>query len=492
MPSLQEVLRGLQPFETRGDVLREITGIQYDSRQVAPGNLFVCIPGLKTDGHNFVPQAVAAGAVALLVERDVATDQGVAVVKVADTRKALPVVASNFYGAPSRDLRVIGVTGTNGKTTTTHLVAAILEEAGFPVGLIGTLYARWGGVQEAIANTTPESVDLERFFHKVRREGGKYVVMEVSSHALDLGRVDQIDFDVALFTNLTQDHLDYHHTLEDYLRAKLVLFRMLDGSRGKLAVINADDPHSSDFSRAARCRTITYGLGRGAEVRAVDVNVESSGSAFTAVWPGGSLPIALKLAGNFNVYNALAAIAFALGEGIEPAIIKQGLERVAGVPGRFESVACGQDFTVIVDYAHTPDGLKNILQTAQRMARGRIITVFGCGGDRDRGKRPLMGEIAARYSDFTIVTSDNPRTEEPMAIIEDILPGVNRVKDCSYAVVVDRREAIRQAVSMAAKDDIVIIAGKGHETYQLVKGEVFPFDDREVAREFLRGRLRNE
>ncbi|NLU49518.1 MAG: UDP-N-acetylmuramoyl-L-alanyl-D-glutamate--2,6-diaminopimelate ligase, partial [Syntrophomonadaceae bacterium] len=237
---------------------------------------------------------------------------------------------------------------------------------------------------------------------------------------------------------------------------------------------------------------ITYGLGRGAEVRAVDVNVESSGSAFTAVWPGGSLPIALKLAGNFNVYNALAAIAFALGEGIEPAIIKQGLERVAGVPGRFESVACGQDFTVIVDYAHTPDGLKNILQTAQRMARGRIITVFGCGGDRDRGKRPLMGEIAARYSDFTIVTSDNPRTEEPMAIIEDILPGVNRVKDCSYAVVVDRREAIRQAVSMAAKDDIVIIAGKGHETYQLVKGEVFPFDDREVAREFLRGRWRNE
>ncbi|ADI01570.1 UDP-N-acetylmuramoyl-L-alanyl-D-glutamate--2,6-diaminopimelate ligase [Syntrophothermus lipocalidus] len=491
MARLENLISGLEVIETSGDLDKEIKGVQYDSRKIEPGYLFVCIPGFKVDGHDYVLPAVGAGAIALLVEKPVAGTQGVTVVRVKDTRKALPIVASNFYGAPSRQLRLIGVTGTNGKTTTTHLITSVLEEAGYQVGILGTLYARWRGKQESMAHTTPESVDLERFIRRVVDEGGDYTVMEVSSHALDLGRVDCLDFDAAVFTNLTQDHLDYHRTMDDYREAKLKLFRRLKNKDGHFAVINRDDPSWTVFRDATPSRVVTYGITDEAAVRATEVRVEPEGSCFTLKWPEGDLRLSLNLSGWFNVSNALAAAAFALKEGISPEVIKRGLEKVSGIPGRFETVKCGQDFTVIVDYAHTPDGLENILKTARAIAKKRIITVFGCGGDRDRGKRPLMGKIAAECSDFSIITSDNPRSEDPLAIIEDIVTGVKKVPNSRYTVIADRRVAIGQAINMAQAEDMVIIAGKGHETYQLLKDEVLPFDDREVAKEFIKERLQS-
>ncbi len=492
MAILESLLNGLEVTEVSGDLGKEIRGVQYDSRQVEPGHLFVCIPGAKADGHDFIPQALTAGAVALVVEKPVEAPQGVSTVKVRDARKALPVIASNFYGAPSKRLRVIGVTGTNGKTTTTHLIASVLEEAGNQVGLLGTLYARWKGRQEIMAHTTPESVDIERFLSKVVNEGGEYVVMEVSSHALDLGRVDCLDFDVAVLTNLTQDHLDYHVTMDNYRQAKIKLFQKLKKKGNGFAVINADDPSHPMFVDAGPDQVVTYGITNQAQVKATSVRVGTEGSTFILEWTQGSIPLNLSLSGRFNVYNALAAAAFALEEGLDPETIRKGLEKVSGIPGRFEAVKCGQDYAVIVDYAHTPDGLENILNTAREIAKKRIITVFGCGGDRDRSKRPLMGRIAAKYSDFCIITSDNPRSEDPLAIIGDIVAGIDGVYAHKYAVTPDRRAAIGQAINMAQTGDMVIIAGKGHETYQLIKDQVLPFDDREVARDFIKERLSRE
>jgi UDP-N-acetylmuramoyl-L-alanyl-D-glutamate--2,6-diaminopimelate ligase len=312
--------------------------------------------------------------------------------------------------------------------------------------------------------------------------------MEVSSHALDLNRVEEIFFDVAVFTNLTQDHLDYHQTMENYKKSKLKLFEMIKGNANQFSIINADDKAAHDFIAAAGKNIFTYGINNHADVRAARVATNLKGSSFDVECNNIVLPIKMKLIGLFSVYNALAAIAFALKEGIEPRIIKEALEKVQGVPGRFEQVDCGQDFTVIVDYAHTPDGLKNILETAKQIVEKRLITVFGCGGDRDRTKRPQMGEIAARYSDFCIVTSDNPRSEDPQAIINDIIPGMDKVENSRYSIIADRKEAIRHAIFLARPGDLIIIAGKGHETYQLVKDQVLDFDDRKVAAEFLKGK----
>ncbi|MGE5544184.1 MAG: UDP-N-acetylmuramoyl-L-alanyl-D-glutamate--2,6-diaminopimelate ligase [Bacillota bacterium] len=492
MSILKKLLAGIEHQVLQGNPCQEITGIEYDSRQVKNGNAFICIPGFKTDGHNYAVQAVMNGARTLIVERPVEGCAECTMVQVKDTRQVLPLLASRFYRAPSKELRVVGVTGTNGKTTTTHLIKAILEEAGHAVGLIGTLNASFQGYQEKLANTTPESLDLERFMRRVCDHGGRYVVMEVSSHALDLGRVREIDFDAAVFTNLTQDHLDYHKTLEVYRDAKLKLFSSLPVEPGRFAVINADDPHSASFLNACRGDKITYGTKNSAAVRATDIRITAKGSYFTVEYPNGRMPLGIRLAGLFNVYNALAAITFAIQEGIPPQVIKEALEKVQGVPGRFETIDEGQEFSVIVDYAHTPDGLENILKTARQITGGRIITVFGAGGDRDRTKRPLMGRIAADFSDFCIVTSDNPRNEDPLAIIEDILAGLTEKEDAHYAVVPDRREAIRHAVYLAHPDDMVVIAGKGHEDYQLIKGKVYPFDDRLVAREYIRERERYE
>ncbi|MGE5395931.1 MAG: UDP-N-acetylmuramoyl-L-alanyl-D-glutamate--2,6-diaminopimelate ligase [Chitinophagales bacterium] len=488
---LGDLLKGLEYQVIQGSTGVDITGIEYDSRQVQAGSAFVCIPGFKTDGHIYAPQAVANGARAIIVERAIEAPAECALIKVENARVILPTLAARFNGYPSRELRVIGVTGTNGKTTTTHLIRAILEEAGHRVGLIGTLYSSWNGKQESIAHTTPESVELEKFMRKVRDEGGEYVVMEVSSHALELDRAKEINFEVGIFTNLTRDHLDLHQTMENYRAAKEKLFKVLHQDKKSFAIINADDDYAEFFITASNAEVVTYGTGKTAEVRAADAIITAKGSSFQVVYPYGKMAVNLKLAGMFSIYNALAAVAFAVREGIEAEIITRALEKVEGVPGRFESVDEGQDYSVIVDYAHTPDGLENILKTGRQIARRRVITVFGCGGDRDRTKRPIMGKIAAELSDFALVTSDNPRSEDPLAIIDEILVGVRTVPEVHYAVVPDRKEAIHHAIQLAGKDDLVIIAGKGHEDYQIIKDKIIHFDDREIARDCIRKKLEN-
>ena len=486
---LGKVMQGIDYKLIAGKLDQDIKGISYDSRRVKPGELFVCIPGFKTDGHEFADQALSKGAAALLVAREMDFSTEAALLVTPDCRKAIPIAASNFYNNPSHYIKVIGVTGTNGKTTTTHLIKAILEEQGAGVGIMGTLYARMGAAEKTLSNTTPESVDIEDFLSLVQKEKGNHMVMEVSSHALDMGRVDKIRFHTAVFTNLTQDHLDYHQTMDKYKEAKLKLFNNLIREEGYFAVINADDRAADDFMKASGPNYYTYGITEEADVKAINLRFSLRGSQFTVLYRKVSFDINMKLIGRFSVYNALAAITYALGEGVEPAIIKDALEKVEGVAGRFEQVDCGQDFTVIIDYAHTPDGLENILRTGKEILENRLITVFGCGGDRDKTKRPLMGKIAALYSDFCIVTSDNPRSEDPEAIIDDIIPGLMEVEKSHYAKIVDRREAIHQAICLAKKGDLVIIAGKGHETYQLIKDQVLEFDDRKVAAEFLRGKI---
>lgn len=484
---LDKLLEGIEYTIINGNLAIDITGIAYDSRQVKPGYLFVCISGFKTDGHLYIKQALKAGARAILIEKTIDQIDTATVIMTSNNRKALALLASNFYGRPSHNMRVVGVTGTNGKTTTTHLIKAILEEADIKTGLMGTLYARVADQTMDFGHTTPEAPEVENFMAICHENKAQYVLMEVSSHALDLYRVSCIDFDITVFTNLTQDHLDYHSNMREYLAAKLKLFEMISSGNNKFTVVNADDTYAREFIQASKVPVITYGLSDNSDIRAKDVKIDLKGSKFTLCFEDINININMRLIGMFSVYNVLAAIAVALREGISPEIIKTALEKVNGVPGRFEKVDEGQDFTVIVDYAHTPDGLENILKTGRQVTSHRLITVFGCGGDRDRGKRPLMGEVAARYSDFCVVTSDNPRSEDPEAIINDIIPGLDRVKDSRYAIISDRREAINHAVHLAHPGDLVIIAGKGHETYQLVKDKVLDFDDRKVAAEFLKG-----
>jgi UDP-N-acetylmuramoyl-L-alanyl-D-glutamate--2,6-diaminopimelate ligase len=483
---IEKLLQGLDYKLAKGTLDLEVQGLCYDSRRACAGFLFICIPGFKSDGHQFAAQAVVNGARVILAEKELELPEGITLLITADCRRALPLLSANFYDWPTRDLQVIGVTGTNGKTTTTHLLKAILEEAGYKTGIIGTLYARIDDHEKALAHTTPESLEIEEFMAAARRAGASHVVMEVSSHALDLGRVEQIKFAAAIYTNLTQDHLDYHQDMEHYKQSKLKLFQTSSAGTGWFAVINADDPYAADFISAAS-PAYTYAISQDADVHAVKVDTNLKGSSFTVVTAKERFAINTKLIGQFSVYNTLAAISYALQVGIKPAIIKTALEKVQGVAGRFEQIDCGQDFTVVVDYAHTPDGLENILRTGRQIAEKRMITVFGCGGDRDRSKRPLMGKIAAQWSDFSIVTSDNPRNEDPEAIINDIVPGLEAVENSHYAKIIDRRDAIEHAIRLARPGDLVIIAGKGHETYQLVKDQVLDFDDRQVAREVLKG-----
>jgi UDP-N-acetylmuramoyl-L-alanyl-D-glutamate--2,6-diaminopimelate ligase len=484
---LAETLKGITYNVITGETGIDIKGITYDSRQVEPGYLFVCISGFKTDGHLYIDQAIKNGATAILVEKVIDQIDAVTIIMTANNRKALARLASNFYDRPSHNMKVIGITGTNGKTTTTHLIKAILEEAGLKTGLMGTLYAQVDNKTIDFGHTTPEAPEVEKFMEICQENKAQYIVMEVSSHALDLYRVDCIDFNIAVFTNLTQDHLDYHNNMEKYLASKLKLFNMITPENKNFVIVNADDNYSGDFIQDAKAKVYTYGLSDNSDIKATNVKIDLKGSQFTLSFKGLTTNIKVKLIGMFSIYNVLAAIAVGLGEGISLEIIKTALEKVNGVPGRFEQVDEGQDFTVVVDYAHTPDGLENILKTGRQLTTNRIITVFGCGGDRDRGKRPLMGEVAARYSDFCVVTSDNPRSEDPETIINDIVPGLDRVKDSRYAIVIDRREAINHAVHLARPGDLLIIAGKGHETYQLVKDKVLDFDDKKVAIEFLKG-----
>jgi UDP-N-acetylmuramoyl-L-alanyl-D-glutamate--2,6-diaminopimelate ligase len=467
-----------------GDSSTQVSGLSYDSRSAGPGDLFFCVTGTKTDGHLFAPAVADAGAAALVAERPL--DAGLPAIVVSDARRAMGRIASAFYGNPSEKLLLLGVTGTNGKTTTAFLIDAILRADGRTTGLVGTIETRVAGRARPGVRTTPESLDLHRLFAEMVDAGCDSVAMEVTSHALALHRVEGLRFAAAAFTNLTQDHLDFHGGMEDYFEAKRSLF---EGHRLERGAVNVDEVYGRKLLEATDVPCIGFGTAPEADVRATGVTLGVSGSSFVMATPKGEVSVESSLVGSFNVSNCLAAAATCLQAGIGLDAIERGLSSGVGVPGRFEAVDAGQGFSVVVDYAHTPDSLDNVLRAARGLAErsgGRVIALFGCGGDRDRGKRPLMGAVAARLADTVVVTSDNPRSEDPAAIIDEILEGVTAEKASGPdAVFVDRREAIGFAVEAAGPGDVVVIAGKGHETGQEFRDGKVPFDDRIVAREAL-------
>src|SRR5688500_1625369 len=457
----------------------QITGLAYDNRAVEPGFLFFCVPGFTRDGHDFAPDAIERGAAALVVARPLGL--GVPEVLVHDVRSAMAVAAARFHGDPTARLPVIGVTGTNGKTTTTFLVRSLVEASGRRCGLLGTVKSVVGGVEHAVVRTTPEAIDLQRTFAAMLEAGDEACAMEISSHALELRRADGIHVAAAVFTNLTQDHLDFHPDMEAYFQAKRLLFAS-PLTRARIA--NADDAYGRRLAEEFP-GTVTFGLGAEADYRAVDVRQSFTGSRFTGVTPDGEYFVWFGLPGRFNVLNAFGAWAAARTLGVPSATIAGALAGAGRVPGRFEPVDEGQPFAVLVDYSHTPDSLENALRAARELAEHRVIAVFGAGGDRDRGKRPLMGAIAAREADVSIVTSDNPRSEDPDAIIGEIVAGIE--DQTGVEVDADRRAAIRHGVELGEPGDVLVIAGKGHEQGQeFAGGRKEPFDDVAVAREALR------
>ncbi len=460
-----------------GDASVEVESLAYDSRKVGPGTLFFCVRGEKADGHEFAAAAVEAGAVGLVVEREL--DLPVAQVVVADARAAMAPLAARFWGDPTEGLKVVGVTGTNGKTTTAFLIREILEAAGMRCGLLGTVKQVVGGVEEEVERTTPEAIDLQATFRRMLDGGDRVCAMEVSSHALALHRADAIDFDVAVFTNLSRDHLDFHADMGDYFQSKRRLF----AAEPRTAIVNVDDEYGDRLATEFDCLGFSA-EGWDADFVARDVSSDAGGSSFVVAGSTGETRVRTSLPGHFNVANALAAFAVATALGVDPETAAAGLAGAAPPPGRLEPIDEGQPFVVLVDYAHTPDSLENVLRAARRLTEGRVISVFGAGGDRDRGKRPEMGRTAAELSDLAIVTSDNPRSEDPGAIVEEILAGVGD-RD-GVEVEPDRRAAIELAMARARAGDTVVIAGKGHEQGQEFEGgRKVPFDDREVAREEL-------
>ncbi|MDL2258198.1 UDP-N-acetylmuramoyl-L-alanyl-D-glutamate--2,6-diaminopimelate ligase [Eubacteriales bacterium OttesenSCG-928-K08] len=455
-----------------------VQALEYDSRKVSPGCLFFCIVGTFSDGHEFALQAVEKGAAALVVQHELPID--IPQIIVENTRIAMAQMAAEFYGHPERDIKLVGVTGTNGKTTTTYMVKAIAERAGQKVGLIGTIHNMIGQRTLETERTTPESVDLFRLLREMRKEDVELVVMEVSSHSLDQHRVHGLEFDVCEFTNLTQDHLDYHKTFENYIAAKKKLF-----TQSKQAVINIDDPYAQQMMEGLTIPVTTYGIREAADISAADIDITTRGVLFDLEFPGGVTRISIPIPGLFSVFNAMGAVGVALALRIPMEAIKQGLEDMQSVSGRLEPLPTGElGFSVFVDYAHTPDALENVLTTVRGFAQGKIITVFGCGGDRDRAKRPIMGEVAGRHSDMLVVTSDNPRTEDPFTILEAIEEGVKK-SGTPYVIVEQRKEAIRYALLYAKPDDIIVVAGKGHENYQEINGVKFHFDDKEAVLELI-------
>lgn len=478
---LKELLKEISPLQVRGDINIEVKGITYDSRQVETGWVFVAIRGLQDDGHKYISRALEAGASAVVYSDDTQEFAAPAAVLVDNPRQALACLAAAYYGHPSRKFRLIGVTGTNGKTSTTSLLKTIFRAADRKTGLFGTIENTLDDRVLPASHTTPESRDLQEMFRQLADMEADCCVMEVSSHALSLERVACCDFNGAVFTNLTQDHLDFHRDMEDYFQAKLKLFAMLPGDGKHYAVLNADDPASARIAASTGARVIWYGIRNPADFSAEDIHTGLTGTTFTLRYPGGKIPLGLTLTGRFSVYNCLAAVATAMEEGIGPGVIAGALSE-ARVSGRFEPVTEGQDFAVVVDYAHTPDSLENVLNTAREITRNRVIVVFGCGGDRDSSKRPLMGEIGVRLSDVAILTSDNPRTEDPMRILAQVEEGARRAGD-HYKIIGNRREAIEEAVAMAGPGDLVLIAGKGHEEYQIIGTTRHPFSDFQVARQ---------
>ena len=431
----------------------EITGIAYDSRNVLPGNVFVCIKGFETDGHKYAASAVENGAALIIAEDKI--NVNVPVIYVKDSRKTIAQMAAQFYGNPSEKFRLVGVTGTNGKTTITYLLKSILDEAGKRVGVIGTNQNIIGDkvlITQSTTPTTPNALELQQLFAEMAQSEAEYVVMEVSSHALELDRVYGCRFDVGIFTNLTQDHLDFHKTMENYYKAKAKLFTMC-----KKGVVNSDDEYGMRIANEASCEIIKAGLEDGCDLKAENIKITSRGTDFDMIYKGEKYPVNLRIPGKFSVYNAICAAGAAIELGIDIATIQKGLAAAAGVLGRVEVVPTDTDYTVIIDYAHTPDGLENIINCVQGFAQGRVITVFGCGGDRDSTKRPIMGEIAGRLSDFSIITSDNPRTENPQKIVDQIEDGMKKT-DGKYICITDRREAIGYALDNAMAGDVIILS----------------------------------
>ncbi len=501
--NIYKLLNGVKVLGISNGKDVNILSLHYRSSEVKPGSLFFALKGLNADGHDYLDVAFEMGAVAAVVEREVVHKRGM-IVRVEDTREAMGRISASFYGDPSKYLTVIGVTGTNGKTTTTYLIESILKEAGFKPGVIGTINFRYGDMIIKSLHTTPESVDLQRILKEMRDYGVTHVVMEVSSHGISLKRVEGCHFDIACFTSFSQDHLDFHGDLDEYFRAKALLFtRLLPGSekKKKWAILNADDNRIIELGgdlKKTDISAILYGISSpSAKVRAIDPLFSIEGTRATISGQMGEIRVSSPLVGWFNLSNMLCAYSVSEALGIPPDIAVRGLEKVKSVPGRMEIIRGRNGETVFVDYAHTPDALRNALETIRRFVNGRLILIFGCGGERDRTKRPIMGEIGSRLADILIITSDNPRMEEPIKIIEDILVGVRRgplneigIEDIrrgmkGYVVIEDRKKAIRYGISLLRRGDILLIAGKGHENYQIIGRSTIPFDDRVEAREAL-------
>jgi len=476
----KDLLKDIKEYVAKGSLNCYINGISYDSRKVQPGDVFVAIKGFKADGHDYILQAIANGAVAIVAERDITISDEILFIKVSDTRLALALMSRAFYGYPDEKLRLIGVTGTNGKTSVTYMVKSVLEYAGRRVGLIGTIQNMIGDRAIYAERTTPESLDLYKLLNQMVQEDIQDVVMEVSSHSLVLNRIAGCIFDVGVFTNLTEDHLDFHRTMEDYFAAKLKLFYSSNA-----VVTNLDDPYGREIYDIFKDhKLVTYAVENNAQITASDIKSDARGSVFNMNIDGAIKPVKINIPGYFSIYNALAAAGACHALAIEADDIAKGLGGLKGVPGRFEVLDTPTDFTVIIDYAHTPDGLENILKSVKKITQGRVIALFGCGGDRDPIKRAIMGEIAGRYADFCIITSDNPRSEEPMAIIRQIEEGIRKTR-CPYVIIENRKEAIKYGLHMAEKNDVLLLAGKGHETYQILRDKTIHFDEREIVHELL-------
>ena len=486
---LKKLLVGLEGIKGKGNLEIEITGVESNSQKVEKGFVFVAIKGFATDGHEYIESAVKAGAVAVVVQEGcdlsiVKKLEDITVIMVPDTRKALAIISSNFYGNPSRKLKLIGVTGTKGKTTTTFMIKEILEKAGKKVGLIGTIatYINGKNMGES-SRTTPESLELQRIFAEMVKEKVEYVIMEVSSQSLKLHRVEGCEFEIAVFTNLSEDHISEkeHPDMKDYFESKLKIFDM-----SKKAFVNVDDLHGNKIPDMFEEKDITtYGIDNFCEVLAKDITITNSYVDFKVKIGERNERVKVGIPGRFSVYNSLAAICVARKIGIETETIKEALLEVR-VPGRSELVNNKKELTIMIDYAHSPESLESILRASKSYTRGKVISVFGCGGDRDTRKRSIMGEISGRIADYTIITSDNPRTEKPEDIVNEIEKGIKKTKG-NYKVVIDRKEAIKEAINIASKNDIVILAGKGHETYQEINGEKFPFDERVIIKQIIEG-----
>jgi UDP-N-acetylmuramoyl-L-alanyl-D-glutamate--2,6-diaminopimelate ligase len=488
---LNDAIAHLDGIKAKGDLSIPIEGISYDSRMVRKGHLFVAIKGEKTDGDRFIQDAINRGAAAIASENNVASQGRVAMLTVTNARKFLAQIALLYYGDPASELKLTAITGTNGKTTSSYLMESVYRNAGLPPCLLGTIGIKINGKPFPTIHTTPESVDLMFFLKRAVTEGCTHGVLEVSSHALALQRVFGAKFAVAVFTNLTPDHLDFHKDMESYYQAKRLLFLPDNQNRVETAVVNTDDPYGHRLISEIRCATLTYGFNAAADVRVLESRYRSNGTDLKIATPKGEIELSSPLVGLPNAYNMMAVVGAAHALDIDASAIHRGIESLRSVPGRMESVNAGQPFTVIVDYAHTPDAMEKLLQTVARLPHKKLITVFGCGGDRDRMKRPVMGEIATRMSDCVVATSDNPRTEDPLGILAEIEAGLKK-GPANFIVVPNRREAIAKSLTLAQSGDVVVIAGKGHETYQIIGDQSFPFDDRRVAQELIRKLLKSD